>query len=632
MHKRTSHISGDDLTKNSITICILFFEKTEQTKECIRSFLPANLPIRVLNNGSSPENAREMDLFCAQYASVRLEHAPTNLGTSRGKNILWRGAQTEWIFFVDNDITIQPGEWRPMAEKHLDQYGAVDVFLPLLYAIPEMQEARLNPATMPSGDGEIAVPCFSGGAALMSRRFLSRMNGFSEAIFIVHEDWELAIRAAKAGVNLTMRPIPEILLIHEHVLPDNVRDERAAKQRYSLEEAWNSQEYIRKEHGVAFESAEAWTRKQQDFFSGKEAVACALTPLAPIRAKICLSGLPQGEKILKRYPDIEHVEIVKDAERNGCIPASFRNALAGRPARLNVPADFFSDVEKWLDQIAPYAVSVIFDNSSWVRLKTQEARLRALRDRTASENASLEFRWTLSKDSFPLLQSFCEWSALFSPDSLTIDNYCPGDFCREEERERIVSAKDAHIARELDRLSEVWPFVVLPKLPDLAAPGCTCTSFLTTATVDGAGRIGGCEALCVDAPVVDPEHDDPFNAPPFFRARRRILAGATAHPGCLYCPERTRGDKFIVYPEPSAQDVADVEQSGLFDEAWYRKTYLLGREEVMPPVVHFLRFGVAKGYRPNKEFSPLHYLSEHPHVARDGMHPLLHHIRSGKTK
>jgi len=80
-----------------------------------------------------------------------------------------------------------------------------------------------------------------------------------------------------------------------------------------------------------------------------------------------------------------------------------------------------------------------------------------------------------------------------------------------------------------------------------------------------------------------------------------------------------------VFPEPTDEEVLLVTQSGLFDEKWYRENYLMGRTEVMPPLIHFMRYGLRKGYKPNPHFDPRQYLTENPEAMRAGINPLLHY-------
>jgi len=84
---------------------------------------------------------------------------------------------------------------------------------------------------------------------------------------------------------------------------------------------------------------------------------------------------------------------------------------------------------------------------------------------------------------------------------------------------------------------------------------------------------------------------------------------------------------WTVYPEPTDEEIALVTRSGLFDEDWYRATYLLGRTAVMPPLVHFLRYGPRKGYKPNPHFDPRKYLAQTPEAQDCGVNPLLHYCR-----
>ena len=86
-------------------------------------------------------------------------------------------------------------------------------------------------------------------------------------------------------------------------------------------------------------------------------------------------------------------------------------------------------------------------------------------------------------------------------------------------------------------------------------------------------------------------------------------------------------DDLPVYACPTDQELRLVEESGLFDEAWYRRCYLLGRTATMPPLVHFLRYGPRKGYRPNEFFDPLLYLSAFPDALASGRNPLLHFLQ-----
>lgn len=92
-------------------------------------------------------------------------------------------------------------------------------------------------------------------------------------------------------------------------------------------------------------------------------------------------------------------------------------------------------------------------------------------------------------------------------------------------------------------------------------------------------------------------------------------------------PSSLAAGEFPACPAPDAEDIRLMEASGLFDEAWYRATYLMGRQEIMPPLVHFLRHGPRKGYWPNPYCEWPRFLALHPDAARSGLNPLLHYAR-----
>lgn len=66
----------------------------------------------------------------------------------------------------------------------------------------------------------------------------------------------------------------------------------------------------------------------------------------------------------------------------------------------------------------------------------------------------------------------------------------------------------------------------------------------------------------------------------------------------------------------------------LFDEHYYRSTYLRGADD-QAPVDHYLRTGLKSGFRPNAYFDPVEYLMLYPEVAGHGMDPVLYYTFFG---
>lgn len=82
----------------------------------------------------------------------------------------------------------------------------------------------------------------------------------------------------------------------------------------------------------------------------------------------------------------------------------------------------------------------------------------------------------------------------------------------------------------------------------------------------------------------------------------------------------------------SAEDVARIKESGLFDAEWYLRTYPDVRLLQMDPVEHYLWLGARLGRNPSPQFSTAGYLEVNPDVGAAGINPLAHYARSGKRE
>jgi hypothetical protein len=81
--------------------------------------------------------------------------------------------------------------------------------------------------------------------------------------------------------------------------------------------------------------------------------------------------------------------------------------------------------------------------------------------------------------------------------------------------------------------------------------------------------------------------------------------------------------------EQLAQEIGD---SGLFDETWYMRTYPDVAMVGLPPLQHFVRFGLMLKRDPGPHFDTAHYLEANADVAEAGIDPVLHFIRHGREE
>lgn len=81
-----------------------------------------------------------------------------------------------------------------------------------------------------------------------------------------------------------------------------------------------------------------------------------------------------------------------------------------------------------------------------------------------------------------------------------------------------------------------------------------------------------------------------------------------------------------------SQEIEQVEQTGLFDSAWYLQQHpgLSGPHQ--RPLEHYLEIGWREGHAPSPYFDGAHYLATHPDVAEAGLNPLLHYALWGRAE
>jgi glycosyltransferase involved in cell wall biosynthesis len=95
----------------SIAACVLFFERVEQTIECIGSLLPSGITIYILNNNSSRCARNKLGEFCYKHHQVKLFDSDENLGVGVGRNYLISHTTEDWLIFVDSDIVLKTPDW-----------------------------------------------------------------------------------------------------------------------------------------------------------------------------------------------------------------------------------------------------------------------------------------------------------------------------------------------------------------------------------------------------------------------------------------------------------------------------------------------------------------------------------------
>lgn len=257
------------MTISSISVCILFANKVEQTIDCVTSFVESGCSIVVLNNGSSNDSIISFEERISGYPQIRLINSKTNIGVSAGRNLLINETKEDWLLFVDNDITINTFDWLSRFCDHVESKPDVEVFVPKLFNNHDGCYAEFKSINILNSNAFLTTPessyinLYPGGAAFVKRSLFVRLGNYDERIFIGLEDLEISLRALLINAPVRALLISDIELIHNHlIIYSTVNEVKSALERYNRNTIQKSCEVIKIKHGINYCGWESWVDNQ----------------------------------------------------------------------------------------------------------------------------------------------------------------------------------------------------------------------------------------------------------------------------------------------------------------------------------------------------------------------------------
>lgn len=242
----------------SIAICVVFFNKAEQTIETIDNLAQSGIPVYILNNGSAETATVVVRNHCAVMPNVKYLENPQNAGCGGGRNILAKETTEDWLFFVDNDITIPNQHWLDNLKKHIRYSRDIDVFVPRILNVwdkmmvrPVRLSIENDKALFLDIDSEF-TNVFPGGGSVVHRKVLEDLGYYDEEL-LAFEDFELALRAIVRGKELCVKHIQDIELRHDHKVVKSPEDHQAVRIRYDLDRVGRAHDKVERVYGVSFD-------------------------------------------------------------------------------------------------------------------------------------------------------------------------------------------------------------------------------------------------------------------------------------------------------------------------------------------------------------------------------------------
>ncbi len=266
-----------DYSTKDIAVLIIFFNKIDETIACINSFLPKSVNIYVLNNGSNKRNWESLKFKYSNNNNLIFIHSDENLGPSIGRNKLIEASKENWLFFVDNDITVEPQDtWLESFNNFIQVNPEAKIICPKLFNVHENEYAK-HPTFLKKGN-EIFIDehnidsanYFPSGASIIHRSIFLLHGLFDEKLF-GFEDYEYAIRIlVQSKEQLHVFNLSSVTLRHDHKFQASKIDKGAVRARYDEDKLTKSFNRIEEKHQIKFDhNWQWWSNRQVENMVGK---------------------------------------------------------------------------------------------------------------------------------------------------------------------------------------------------------------------------------------------------------------------------------------------------------------------------------------------------------------------------
>ncbi|WP_258065000.1 glycosyltransferase family 2 protein [Rathayibacter sp. AY2B3] len=184
--------------------------------------------IRVLENGSGPEQVRILEEVARSDERMQVSVSPTNLGFGAGVNRLADSVEApdeDVLWILNPDTVVAPG-CVAVLEEHLATHPRT-IASPLILdatggvwfaggelSLPSGRSTHSGYGRSPDGLPTRAFPTrFMTGAAMTTTMTTwHALGGFRDDLFLYWEDSELSVRASRSGIELTV--VPQARIMH----------------------------------------------------------------------------------------------------------------------------------------------------------------------------------------------------------------------------------------------------------------------------------------------------------------------------------------------------------------------------------------------------------------------------------
>jgi GT2 family glycosyltransferase len=204
-----------------VSVVIVAYRSGPALHRCIDSLGRggAELEVIVVDNGNEEP----------ELAGVKVLRPGRNLGYAGGCNLGAEHARGDVLLFLNPDTVVEEGAVAELARTVSEDGVGAAMGRLLLLSDPAVLNSRgavihITGLAWSSGHGEPArtvtepteITYANGSVLAMPRALFEELGGFTEELFLYHEDLELGWRARMRGQRIVLNPAADVLHEYEH--------------------------------------------------------------------------------------------------------------------------------------------------------------------------------------------------------------------------------------------------------------------------------------------------------------------------------------------------------------------------------------------------------------------------------
>ena len=197
-----------------ISVVIITYNRIEELKECVNSCLEKiDIPFELLIIDNDVNSVAEEMLVatCRERPDVELRYykQKTNLGVSGGRNLGYKLAKEDIIYFIDDDAYIK--ERGESFKKIIEEISLDDGICAVSTNIYNYRSDCCMQPKLSAVNNSKAL-CFYGASHFIVKSRLNRQVLYPEILFYGHEDLWLSLEIYKMGGYVYWQPI--LMVMH----------------------------------------------------------------------------------------------------------------------------------------------------------------------------------------------------------------------------------------------------------------------------------------------------------------------------------------------------------------------------------------------------------------------------------